>query len=272
MQSPYLCIISAWLFCWPGAFAATGQAPCPRATLPAYAHNDYLNPHPLDDALRLGFRGVEADVFLVDGKLRLGHDVRGARHGATLETQYLKPLQAIVARCPVLAGDGRPFLLAIELKQPAAAVYDSLLSLLGRYRDLFTTPSGRMQASPPAEVALVGWHPSLQTLRFETDGLVRLQHHMSSPDDIAAASNPWVRLVSIDYGKTIGRLPGTSPARQRWLAAVRAVKRVSPNTLVRVHNLPADGALYAALLTAGVDLIGTRELERSRRILLGRLR
>ena len=32
----------------------------------AYAHNDYRNPRPLRDALSLGYRGVEADLFRVD--------------------------------------------------------------------------------------------------------------------------------------------------------------------------------------------------------------
>jgi len=47
------------------------RSDCPRGTLPAYSHNDYLNTHPLSDALALGYRGAEADVFLVKGELQL---------------------------------------------------------------------------------------------------------------------------------------------------------------------------------------------------------
>jgi hypothetical protein len=35
----------------------------------AHAHNDYLHARPLFDALDHGFCSVEADVWLVDGKL-----------------------------------------------------------------------------------------------------------------------------------------------------------------------------------------------------------
>ena len=55
------------------AAQSPGQPDCPRGTLPAYAHNDYINTRPLHDALSLGYKGVEADVFLVEGVLRLGH-------------------------------------------------------------------------------------------------------------------------------------------------------------------------------------------------------
>ena len=39
----------------------------------AHAHNDYEHTRPLFDALDQGFNSVEADVFLVDGKLLVGH-------------------------------------------------------------------------------------------------------------------------------------------------------------------------------------------------------
>ena len=40
----------------------------------AHAHNDYEHDRPLLDALDQGFTSVEADVWLVDGQLYLGHD------------------------------------------------------------------------------------------------------------------------------------------------------------------------------------------------------
>ena len=43
----------------------------------AHAHNDYLHERPLLDALDHGFTSVEADIFLVDGKL-LGGAIRAS--------------------------------------------------------------------------------------------------------------------------------------------------------------------------------------------------
>src|SRR4051794_37229130 len=59
----------------------------------AHAHNDYLHRRPLFDALDQGFNSVEADVFLVDGKLLVGHSILELKPGRTLESLYLDPLR-----------------------------------------------------------------------------------------------------------------------------------------------------------------------------------
>ncbi|MCS6919603.1 MAG: hypothetical protein NZM28_07520, partial [Fimbriimonadales bacterium] len=45
----------------------------------AHSHNDYWRKRPLQDALECGFCSVEADIFLVDGKLLVGHDTHELR-------------------------------------------------------------------------------------------------------------------------------------------------------------------------------------------------
>jgi hypothetical protein len=79
-----------------------------------------------------------------------------------------------------------------------------------------------------------------------------------------------VRLVSLDYGKTIG-WSGRGPPPQRaadWLARLRTVKREGPGRLARAYDVPIDSAVYRMLLEGGVDLIGTKRLSASRQLLL----
>ena len=229
---------------------ARGQGPCPRADLPAYAHNDYANARPLADALALGYRGVEADVFLVAGALRVGHARRDARGGRTLESQYVRPLHALAARCGRLTGDGAPFLLTVELKEASRASYDSLAALLARYPAL----------APAVEVVLVGWHPGPAVIDRAPAVLGR-QHQLRSTRPVAGATlDARVRLTSLDYGKTVGRWWVRAAGRRRWLAAVRAAKAAHPTRRLRVHNVPVDAAVYRELRAAGVDLIGTKRL------------
>jgi hypothetical protein len=216
--------------------------------------------------LELGFRGLEADVFLVNGVLRLGHDRRAAERGRTLEEVYFEPLRGLVARCARLTEDSVPFLMSIEIKESSPPTYSALLTLLTRYRSLFARPSqGR---SPPVEVVLVGWHPAIRSLRSDRDGLVRLQHRIVDPSGMdSGTANEWLRLISVDYGKTIGRTWNSPRHRNRWLDALREMKRAAPTKLLRVHNVPVDRTIYAALLDAGVDLIGTKDLPKTRRLL-----
>jgi hypothetical protein len=250
---------------------APAQSGCPRGTLPAYSHNDYENVRPLTDALALGFAGAEADVFLVDGVLRVGHDRKAARAGGTFEALYLAPLQALAARCTRLAEDGRPFFLAVELKEESAAAHDSLLALFGRYRRLLEDSSAAHAESAAVTVILVGWQPSVPPHTHEIDALLGRQYRLtrSNPSEASerALRDPHVRLLSLDYGKTMGRWWRTAAGRRRWLAAIRTVKASAPDRLLRVHNVPADGRIYTALLASGVDLIGTKELSASARLL-----
>jgi hypothetical protein len=254
--------------------ASTGLLPaqpaCPRATLPAYAHNDYANPRPLLDALSLGYRGVEADVILVGGDLRLGHDRRAARRGATLEAQYLAPLHSLVARCGTLTADGRPFLLTVELKEASQPAYDTLLAVLARHGTLVRPSSGNASdersGAPAVEVVLVGWHPPAPS----AGGPVPLGRHerLRRADGRALdISGPAVRLLSLDYGKTVGRWWVTAAARRRWLATLRATKAASPALQIRAHNVPVDARVYRELFAAGVDLIGTEHLAATARLL-----
>jgi hypothetical protein len=245
--------------------ACTGGPP-----LPAYAHNDYANPHPLSDALELRYRGVEADVLLRGGELRVAHAASETRPGRNLEALYLRPLRTIVHQCGHVLAPSTPFLLNIELKERSRAGYDSLIALLQRYADLLEPPDPRLGV-PPVEIILVGWYPLLGDSTPDPRlRLWRQQRITSLSPSPGPQSTIAVRLVSLDYGKTIGWSGrGPLPARAAgWLARLRAVKGEGPGRLARAYNVPIDPAVYRLLLEAGVDLIGTKRLVASREVLL----
>jgi hypothetical protein len=247
------------------AAASAGAQPCPdRAPLPAYAHNDYDNRAPLADALRLGYAGAEADVLLADGVVAVAHGRRHANPSRSLEALYLQPLRSLVRQCGRVLASDRPFLLNIELKERSPEAYDSLAALLDRYGDLLTERSpGGTVATAPVEVVFVGWHPPLAEFSRPAAAYVRVQDKITSVDrHVADDSTGRVRLVSLDYGKTIGREPRK---RALWLAELRRAKSAGPGRIARVYNAPVRRDLYATLLAAGVDLIGTENLERTRR-------
>jgi hypothetical protein len=241
------------------------QQDCPRIDLPAYAHNDYYNARPLFDALSLGYRGVEADVFLIDGELRVGHDRGEARRGGTLETMYVAPLAELARRCHWIVAQSDPFLLNVELKQSSRAAFDSLASLIGRYGDAFTFSDSSHTERRAVTLVLVGWHPPRAQMRRREAGFLWEQIKFEQPDErIPANASPYVRLISIDYGKTIGR---AAPAlRERWRENLAS--HFSVWSWVRVYDVPPDSTIYRFLRSTRVALIGTRELRRTRELLL----
>src|SRR6188508_2120448 len=112
-----------------GAAAEAGRDVVPLVG--AHSHNDYLHNRPLLDALDHGFTSVEADIFLVDGKLLVAHTAREIKPDRTLEKLYLEPLRARVRSGggSVYPGGG-PFHLLIDLKSPAEPTYAALAKVL----------------------------------------------------------------------------------------------------------------------------------------------
>ena len=251
--------------------AATGSAAPHDELVPAYAHNDYENRHPLQDALDQGYRGVEADFYLVDGELRVAHDRDRTRPGRTLESLYLDPLRALVARDGSVLPEGSTFLLNIEAKEEGRRSYDALCRVLARYPDLLTVVRDGAVEPGPVQVVLVGWFPPLAELAAESVRWVAVQaHYRQLPRDHAELPADLLKLVTVKYQDEFdwdGR-DRPPPEFTRHLARIRAAADAVPGRLLRVFQVPRREACYAALLEGGVDLIGTKTLGRSRKLLL----
>jgi hypothetical protein len=251
---------------------ATSQDSCTVGPpLPAYAHNDYQNARPLFDALAWGYQGVEADFHLVRGQLLVAHDRHEVRSDRSLESLYLEPLRAWVGRCGTILAGGKPLLLNIEAKSSGIEAYRALVQVLRRYRDILTVVRDGTEYPGPVQVVLVGWYPPLTDLEAETERLVAVQWY-ADEEPVPAAPAHLIRLVSLDYGDSLGwdgtgiRPPTVAPALQRLVAARDAV----PGRIARVHNVPVDPVVYRLVLAAGVDLIGTQDLPATRTLLAPR--
>src|SRR5213596_3180460 len=87
----------------------------PIPLIHAHAHNDYEHKRPLLDALDHGFCSVEADIWLINGKLFVAHDFRDVKTNRTLESLYLEPLRERVRKNGGrIYPDGPEFTLLID--------------------------------------------------------------------------------------------------------------------------------------------------------------
>lgn len=133
------------------AACAGAKAPDPSVStdpvLRLHGHNDYLQPVPLTRALEFGLGSLEADIYLVDGELRVGHERWQLRPGRTLQSMYLDPLRDIVRKRGKLRSDGEPLVLLVDIKADGTAVYRHLRSALEPYQELLTHyVDGRIEA------------------------------------------------------------------------------------------------------------------------------
>jgi hypothetical protein len=118
------------------AFQAHAQ---PTPLIRAHAHNDYEHARPLLDALDHGFCSVEADIFLIEGRLLVAHDRGDVKPERTLQALYLDPLRECVRqnRGRVYT-NGPEFSLLIDIKDKWQETYPVLRKVLEGYADILT--------------------------------------------------------------------------------------------------------------------------------------
>jgi hypothetical protein len=64
--------------------------------IPCHSHNDYWRKVPLFSALRAGCTGTEADVWLFDEELYVGHNTASLTRNRTFQSLYIEPLVKIL--------------------------------------------------------------------------------------------------------------------------------------------------------------------------------
>ncbi|MFI5721373.1 phosphatidylinositol-specific phospholipase C/glycerophosphodiester phosphodiesterase family protein [Streptomyces cyaneofuscatus] len=256
--------------------ATVGRPSRPRPLRHAHAHNDYLHPRPLHDALAHGFTSVEADIFLVDGELLVAHDPAGLDPSRTLAGLYLQPLRALVR-----AGHGsvyphhrRPLQLLIDIKADGVAAYRELDRQLTRYGSLFTRyHHGRVR--PGAVTAVISGDRAAR-VPMEAQR-TRLAFYDGRLDDLGTASPAsFTPLISANWTQTFGWLgagPFPRAERDRLRTLVRAAHREGRRIRFwATPDLPGPEreAVWNELLAAGVDHLNTDDLAGLERFLRAR--
>src|SRR5205807_6937043 len=129
---------------WDGSLsksaAASPETNSPPPLIHAHAHNDYEHPRPLLDALDHGFCSIEADIYLVDGKLLVAHDRNKVKPERTLQALYLEPLrQRVKANGGRVYRGGPECVLLIDIKSDWQTLYPVLRATLKEYADILTS-------------------------------------------------------------------------------------------------------------------------------------
>jgi hypothetical protein len=233
----------------------------------AHAHNDYEHARPLFDALDQGFNSVEADVFLVDGKLLVGHTRFDLKPTRTLESLYLDPLRERVrANGGRLYKDGPPAWLLVDVKTDANPTYAALNEVLARYADILTTIDGS-KVEPKAITVVVSGNMAKEAMAKQTRRYAGYDGRAGDVNsDVPAHLMPW---VSDNWTKLFqwhgdGKMSGEERATLRDFVAT-AHKH---GRLVRFWATPEKPAFWAELRAADVDLINTDQLAELRKFLI----
>ncbi|MGL4943018.1 MAG: phosphatidylinositol-specific phospholipase C/glycerophosphodiester phosphodiesterase family protein [Thermoguttaceae bacterium] len=235
----------------------------------AHSHNDYHHTRPLFDALDQGFCSVEADIFLVDGELLIGHDRKELTPERTLESLYLKPLAERAKRFNGrIFPDAKEFVLWIEFKTDGNEVYPFVYDTLAKYKNMIThfTPDGK-RVNRGVDVIISGSIPreliqnEKRTRFMSIDGRAGDFDSDISADFVPVISNAWK-----DFFKWNGE--GEMPAAERALLAEHVSKAAAHGRKLRYWGAPDTENIWKMTFDAGVFFINTDKLPELREFLV----
>ncbi|MER5770375.1 phosphatidylinositol-specific phospholipase C/glycerophosphodiester phosphodiesterase family protein [Streptomyces sp. NPDC001985] len=249
----------------PAAARADGRSRT-RALRRAHAHNDYLHPRPLHDALAHGFTSLEADVFLVGGELLVAHTPGELDPARTLGALYLDPLLERVRAHggQVHRGRPHPVQLLIDIKADGAACYGELDRLLRRYHRMLSVFShGRVRLGAVTPV-ISGDRAARAPMEAQAH---RYAFYDGRLDDLGtSAPASLIPLVSSNWNHSFTwRGVGPFPPAERKLLRTITASAHAGRRRVRFWATPdtpgaAREAVWGELLAAGVDHLNTDDL------------
>ena len=232
-----------------------------RPLAQAHAHNDYLHKRPLLDALDHGFCSVEADIFLIDGELQVGHFAFQCRKGRTIEKLYLDPLRKrMQARNGHVYGpNDPPFTLLVDIKTNGEKTFSVLHKSLARYKKMLTTVTDGKETRRPVRVVISGSRP--QTLIEKTnprycgiDGRLGDLNSKKPAHLLPLISDRWSSHFS---WKGTNAMP--TAEKQKLQDIVKKAHQAGRR--VRFWATPENENVWRELVAAKVDMLNTDKLD-----------
>ena len=229
-----------------------------------HAHNDYEHARPLLDAVDNGFAGVEADIWLRDGELLVGHDADDLAPGRTLQKLYLDPLRELATHSGGSVGaDSAPFTLLIDIKTDGEATYRILSVVLSQYADILTSVADG-ERDQGAVTAIISGNRPKAAMAAENPRYAFYDGRLSDLD--SGLADDFMPLVSDNWTRHFAWIGGDAmpPGELRKLTDIVARAHARGYAL-RFWSTPDQpgphrDTLWRVLADAGVDFINTDDL------------
>jgi hypothetical protein len=202
---------------------------------------------------------VEADIFLVDGKLLVGHTRSELKPERTLESLYLDPLRArlLARRGHVFPGTGT-FHLLIDIKTGGEPTYKALAKVLARYSEMISVVRDGKLETKAVDVTISGNRPQ-ELMASESVRYVGIDGRVSDLD--SKMPSHLMPLISDNWNVHFqwkGQGPILQEDRQKLAEMVK--KAHARGRQVRFWATPDTVAMWRLLRESGVDRINTDDL------------
>ncbi|KFF73296.1 alkaline phosphatase [Chryseobacterium sp. P1-3] len=215
----------------------------------AHSHNDYMQEVPFWQAYYAQFGSIEADVFLVKGKLWVAHTEKELSADRTLENLYLDTIskQIKLNKGNIYPDPNRKLQLLIDIKQDYKTSLNALVNTLKKYPEI-TGNSG-------IKIVITGGRPQPDDFKNYPDYL----YFDGDPD----------KNYTEDQLKRIGMFSADLPGLVKWngkgiprdeeTAKIKSVveKAHARKKPVRFYGAPDFPNAWVNLMDLGVDYINT---------------
>lgn len=220
----------------------------------AHSHNDYAQKRPLALAMENQFGSIEADVFLVDGKLLVAHDAKDLKPERNLVDMYLKPMaEAVKKHNGHLYEEPGEVILLVDIKRDGTAVYEELKKELEPYRSMLATCVEGQTAHGAIMVVLSGDRP-VDAVKAERNRMVFIDGRLDDADHDPNLA-PIVSADWTDLSKWRGS--GPFPLADRAKLDEVLAKVHGNRQRMRFWATPETEAAWNLFYYTGVDIIGT---------------
>ena len=218
-----------------------------------HSHNDYARRVPFYQAYAQQVASIEADVFLQDGKLLVGHEVGELSPDMTFEALYVEPVVTLFKRNGgrVWRDSDRHLQLMVELKSETGPTLRAVAEVLGRWPEVFdpavnpdavrVTVTGRVP-----EPADFGDYPAY--IRF--DGVWDAEYTPGQLERVALISADFKRFSQWNGKGSI--IPAEREKLERVIDKAHAWDKP-----VRFWGAPEGVTVYYTFYDMGIDYINT---------------
>lgn len=222
----------------------------------AHAHNDYVNPKPLTEAVSLGFKSIEVDVFPVNGKLLVGHDKKDLKPGNTIESMYLNPL---VTRAKEnggwIYGPREELWLLVDIKEKGPEAYALLKQLVKPNQQYFTGYSIPGGVVPSAIRIILSGDRPIDIVKKEDVRYAFIDGRLSDLEKIDAELMP---LISDSWYENFEwRGSGAVNNKDRFKLQLAVNRAHRQGQKLRFWATPDTPVAWKTLRDFDVDVIGT---------------
>ncbi|KAK3712097.1 hypothetical protein LTR37_009188 [Vermiconidia calcicola] len=251
---------------------------------PIASHNDYWRPLPFYSALSVGAVSVEADVWLYNGSLHVGHEESALTNERTFDSLYVQPILSVLQRMnpaskfvtegPTKNGvydtsSGQTLYLYVDVKTDGPTTFPHVIRALAPLREAgyLTTWNGTGVTMGPVSVIGTGNTPLDQV-----QGVSERDYFYDAPlPDLSSTSSNITSDVSLtanwDFGDAFGEVRNQSfNATQMQMLEEQIATAHDKGIMVRYWDLPSwpigtRNAVWRILWDAGVDLLNVDDLE-----------